>query len=171
MTKKKIIKRLNWYYPMEKMHAFVTFPLISICLLFTKSFFDILFLLYGLFLCTLILFQGQYYWSLKLNKLTRKSFDQRKNLIFFRRSKKINLFLIGIIPFVFITQLYYANWEINTENLMNWALLVNVFAILEHINYYNRQLMIDNTSDLNYVIRNRKLKIASLAKNLSENKI
>jgi hypothetical protein len=29
--------------------------------------------------------------------------------------------------------------------------------------------MIDNASDLNYVIRNRKLKIASLAKDLKEN--
>ena len=54
---------------------------------------------------------------------------------------------------------------------MFWAIIANIFGILEHINYYNRQLMIDNASDLNYVIRNRKLKIASLAKDLSENEI
>jgi hypothetical protein len=52
-----------------------------------------------------------------------------------------------------------------------WAVFANIFGILEHFNYYNRQLMIDNTQDLNYVIRNRKLKIASLAKDLSENEI
>ena len=55
--------------------------------------------------------------------------------------------------------------------LIYLAVFANIFGILEHINYYNRQLMIDNTSDLNYVIRNRKLKIASLAKDLSENEI
>ena len=79
--------------------------------------------------------------------------------------------MIGLIPLVFIIQLYFNNWEVKTENLIFWAIIVNVFGILEHINYYNRQLMIDNTSDLNYVIRNRKLKIASLAKDLSENEI
>jgi hypothetical protein len=52
-----------------------------------------------------------------------------------------------------------------------WAVFANIFGILEHVNYYNRQLMIDNTQDLNYVIRNRKLKIASLAKDLKENKL
>lgn len=79
--------------------------------------------------------------------------------------------MIGLIPLVLIIQLYFSNWEVKTENLMLWAIIANVFGILEHINYYNRQLMIDNTSDLNYVIRNRKLKIASLAKDLLENKI
>ena len=55
--------------------------------------------------------------------------------------------------------------------LIYLALFANIFGILEHINYYNRQLMIDNKSDLNYLLRNRKLKIASLAKDLKENKL
>ncbi len=79
--------------------------------------------------------------------------------------------MIGLIPIVFVIQLYFSNGEVKIENLMFWAIVANVFGILEHINYYNRQLMIDNTTDLNYVIRNRKLKMASLAKDLSENKI
>jgi hypothetical protein len=72
---------------------------------------------------------------------------------------------------VFILQVFLNNWTIKTENLIYWAIIANVFGILEHINYYNRQLMIDNSSDLNYVIKNRKLKIASLAKDLLENEI
>lgn len=75
------------------------------------------------------------------------------------------------MPLVFVIQFYFSNWQVKTENLMLWAIVANVFGILEHINYYNRQLMIDNASDLNYVIRNRKLKIASSAKDLKENKI
>ena len=55
--------------------------------------------------------------------------------------------------------------------LIYLAVFANIFGILEHINYYNRQLMIDNKSDINYLLRNRKLKIASLAKDLKENKL
>jgi hypothetical protein len=91
--------------------------------------------------------------------------------LFFRKLKKLNLIFIGFIPFVFILQIFLNNWSIKTGNLSYWAIAVNVFGILEHINYYNRQLMIDNSSDLNYVIKNRKLKVASLAKDLLENKI
>ena len=79
--------------------------------------------------------------------------------------------MIGLIPLIFGIQLYLTDWTIITENRMLWACIANVFGILEHINYYNRQLMIDNTSDLSYVMRYKKLKIASLAKDLKENKI
>jgi hypothetical protein len=54
---------------------------------------------------------------------------------------------------------------------MFWAVVANIFGVLEHINYYNRQLMVDNISDLNYIVLNRKLKIASLAKDLTDNEI
>ena len=79
--------------------------------------------------------------------------------------------MIGLIPIIFFIQLYLINWTVKTEKLMFWAIIANIFGILEHINYYNRQLMIDNASYLNYVIRNRKLKIASLAKDLKENEL
>jgi hypothetical protein len=118
MSKKELIKRLTWYYPMERMHAFITFPLISIYLIYTSSLSDIIFLVYGLVLCIFILFQGQHYWKLKLSKLTGKTFDQNKNLRFFRKSKKINLFMMGSIPIMFIIQLYLINWTVKTEKLM-----------------------------------------------------
>jgi hypothetical protein len=171
MSKKELIKRLNWYYPMERMHAFITFPLISIYLIYSHSLYDLIFLLYGLIVCIFILFQGQHYWKLKLYKLTGKPFNQINNLTFFRKSKTINLIMIGLIPLIFIIQLFFDNWTIKNENLMFWGIVANVFGVLEHVNYYKRQLMIDNKQDLNYVIRNRKLKIASLAKDLSENEI
>jgi hypothetical protein len=171
MSKKDLIKRLNWYYPMERMHAFMTIPLITIYLIYSNSLSDIIFLLYGLIICIFILFQGQHYWKLKLYRLTGKPFNQIKNLTFFRKSKTINLIMIGLIPLIFIIQLFLNDWTMKTENLMFWGIAANVFGVLEHVNYYNRQLMIDNTQDLNYVIRNRKLKIASLAKDLSENEI
>lgn len=171
MSKKALIKRLSWYYPMERMHAFITFPLLTIYLLFTNSLLDIIFLLYGLALCIVILVQGQHYWKFKLDRLTGKPFDQNKKLTFFRNSKKVNLIMIGFIPILFIIQLYLAQWTIKADNLMFLGVIANIFGVLEHINYYNRQLMIDNISDLNYIVRNRKLKTASLAKDLRDNEI
>ena len=169
MSKKVLIKRLKWYYPMEMMHALITFPLIAVWLIITKPFSDILFLLYGLVLCISILYQGQHYWKLKLYTLTGRTFDRNKNLNFFRNSKRSNLVMIALIPLVLVIQLYLNNWTLN-GNLMLWAIIANVFGILEHINYYNRQLMVDNASDLNYLLKNKKLKTASLAKDLLENK-
>lgn len=171
MSKKELVKRLNWYYPMERMHAFFTFPLMAVYLIFNNSLQDIIFLIYGLLFCIVVLFQGQHYWKLKLFTLTGKPFDQRKQLNFFRKSKQANLVMIGLIPLVFVIQLYLAGWTLDTKNLILWSVVANVFGVLEHINYYNRQLMIDNISDLNYVLKNKKLKVASLAKDIAGNEI
>ncbi|WP_165819405.1 hypothetical protein [Flagellimonas aquimarina] len=103
--------------------------------------------------------------------MINKPFNQEKNLNIFRSSKKINLALIGLVPIIFVIQLYLNDWKIIPENLILWGMLANLFAILEHINYYNRQLMIDNSSDLEYLKRNKKLKVASLAKDLKENQL
>ncbi|MCL5245155.1 hypothetical protein M4I21_05000 [Cellulophaga sp. 20_2_10] len=171
MSKQKLIKRLKVYYPLERLHAFVTFPAILVYLIFKNSFVDIFFLLYGIFVCIVILIQGQHYWKLKLYRLMNKPFHQEKNLNIFRKSKKINLILIGFIPIVFAIQLYQNNWGITPENLILWGVLANLFAILEHINYYIRQLMVDNFADFEYIMRNKKLKIASLAKDLKESEL
>lgn len=169
MSKQKLIKRLKSYYPMERFHAFVTFPLVLVYLILKNSFADIFFLLYGLLICIIILIQGQHYWKLKLYRLIDKPFNQEKNLTIFNNSKKLNLILIALIPIIFGIQIYQNNWQVIPENLIEWGLIVNIFGVLEHINYYNRQLMIDNLSDLEYLKRNKKFKIASLAKDLKEN--
>ncbi len=156
---------------MERFHAFVTFPAILVYLIINNSFEDIFFLLYGILVGIIILIQGQHYWKLKLYRLMNKHINQEKNLNIFRNSKKINLILIGFVPIVFIIQLYQNDWKIISENLILWGILANLFAVLEHINYYNRQLMIDNSADLEYLKRNKKLKISSLAKDLKESEL
>lgn len=171
MSKRALITRLSWYYPMERMHAFVTFPLITIYVILTHPLKDIIFLLYGLILCIFILFQGQHYWKLKLDRLKGKPLDQNKHLTFFRNSKKVNIILIALMPIVFFVQLYLNKWALRYDNVLFWGGIANIFGILEHINYYKRQLMIDNLPDLNYVFLNRRLKSASLAKDLIDNQI
>lgn len=165
MGKSKLIKRLSWYYPLEKFHAFVTFPALLVYVLFTYPFKETVFLVYGLLLCILILYQGQHYWKIKLKKLKGESFDNDKNIRFFQFFKKINHILIGLIPFVFIVQMEYFDWNFNNK-LLYYAIAANAFGILEHVNYYHTQLMIDNWADVKYVFRNKKLKQASLAKDL-----
>lgn len=166
-----MIKRLSWYYPLEKFHAFVTFPLLVVYLLYHYALTDILFLIYGLLVCIVILLQGQHYWKLKLHRLSGKAFSQVKNLQFFRKSGQVNIILIGLMPLVLLLQLYLSDWGSIPDNLMIWAICANAFAVLEHINYYHRQLMIDNEADLRYLLTNKRLKIASLRKDLEESKL
>lgn len=87
MSKNYLINRLKWYYPLERMHALVTFPSLMLYVIYNNPLKDILFLMYGLILCVIILFQGQHYWKLKLHKLLRKDVDQERSLFFFRNSK------------------------------------------------------------------------------------
>lgn len=106
---------------MERFHAFVTFPLIAVYLILENSFSDILFLLYGLLICIIILIQGQHYWKLKLFRLINKPISQEKNLTIFKNSKRLNLLLIALIPIIFGIQISQNNWRIIPENLITWG--------------------------------------------------
>ena len=170
MSKDKLIKRLSWYYPTERFNALL-FAGVIIFVLIKFPPIDTIFLLYGLFIMTFILLQGQHYWKLKLYRLTDRQFEKDKNLEFFVRSKEMNKALLSLSPVVAISQLYIFNWTMKPNSLFEWAILANLFALLEYINYYHRQLMIDNWNDIQYLLRYKRLKIASLAKYLNENEI
>ena len=64
---------------------------VFLCVFFWFPLSNISFLLYGLFVVTLILFQGQHYLKLKLYRLTNVPFEQEKNLVIFRKSKTLNI--------------------------------------------------------------------------------
>ncbi len=171
MTRARLVQRLKWYYPTEKFHTYVSFPTLLIYIIAANKLSDVIFLSYGLIVCIVILYQGQWYWKLKLDSLEGKSFDQDKNLQFFTTSKRLNWILILImIPVLAIQIILNINQE-STHRMLLWGMLANLFAILEHINYYYIQLMIDNAYDLRYVIRNKRLKKSSLAKDLKEGQI
>lgn len=171
MTKARLINRLKWYYPTEKFHTYVTVPALLIYLLFMNPISDIFFLTYGLLICIVILYQGQHYWKLKLNRLTGKNINQKSSILFFKKSKQLNWLLISLMLPIFLIQLYIQKWNLGTNEMLYWGLLANVFALLEHINYYYVQLMLDNKYDFEYLIKNKRLKKASLAKDLIENRI
>jgi hypothetical protein len=166
--KEELIKRVKWLYLNEKIHAIITFPAIIIYLLINHSANDIFLLIYGLLVCTIILLEGQHYWKLKLFRLTNRPIDQEKNIRIFNKLRIINIILIVLIPVILIVQLYLSNWTVKEENLFAWAICANIFAVLEHINYYHIQLMIDNKKDLEYVMKNKRFKTASLRKDLAD---
>jgi|SRR5690554_1369728 len=165
-TKQRLINRLKWYYPLEKIHTFVTFPFFIALVLYVYPIRETIFIVYGLLVCIYILYQGQKYWKIKLFRLRNEPIDQERNLLFFKKSRKINVILIGLIPLFLAIQLWLQDWKITMDKLFFFSVLVNVFAVLEHINYYHIQIMIDNKYDLLYVLRNKKLKPASLANDL-----
>lgn len=171
MSKRKLIDRLRWYYPLERTHAFLTFPGMLVYVILNNSLSSVLFLAYGLLVCIFILIQGQHYWKLKLYRLTDKPFDQEYHIRLFKKAKAINRILILIIPISFGFQLYLDNWTYRPDMLFLGALAANLFAVLEHVNYYHIQLMIDNYADLSYLIKNQRFKIASLAKDLQDGEI
>lgn len=170
MPKDKLIKRLEWYYPTEKYNAWL-FAGITLYVFIAFEFSNSFFLIYGLLLMTFILFQGQHYWKLKLYLLKNKEISQAKNLKLFRMCKKINTVMIAIIPVLLLLQWIMIKDNSDNKNLILWGLLANLIGLLEHINYYYRQLMIDNLPDLMYVIRNKTLKVASLKKDIEEGRL
>ncbi|HZW78488.1 MAG TPA: hypothetical protein VFF21_09315 [Flavobacteriaceae bacterium] len=170
MDRQRLIKRLTWYYPLEKFHAFVTAPLLLIYANYLFSIKDSVFISYGLLVCIFILYQGQHYWKIKLHRLRNKPIDQQKTLKFFLRQKKINIVLLSAIPAIFLFQLWLNGGKIIDYKILFWGVFTNGFALLEYINYYHIQLMIDNQWDVEYVLKNRKLKTASLANDLRRRK-
>lgn len=171
MSKKRLIKRLEWYYPLEKFHTYVTFPGYLLYLLFMNPIGNMILLSYGLIVCIIVLYQGQLYWKLKLNRLTGKQINQDTNILFFKKSRRLNWLLISFMLPVLVIQLYIQKWNFESNDMFYWGVLANVFAVLEHVNYYYIQLMVDNKYDIEYIMKNKKLKKSSLAKDLTENKI
>ena len=171
MSRQQLIHRLKWYYPLERFHAIITFPAMIVYLVLNYPYRDIVSPVFGLIVCDFILFQGQHYWKLKLNRLTGQHFDQTRHIGLFKRAKKVNILLIVLIPMVFMLQLGLKDWTIPADELLVWTLGANGFAVLEYINYYHIQLMVDNKADASYVLRNKRFKTASLKKDLSDGEI
>ena len=96
MSKSRLIKRLKWYYPTEKFHAYVTFPVLLLYLLLTNPIRNMILMSYGLIVCIVVLYQGQYYWKLKLSRLKGEFVEQDNNIKFFKKFKRLNWILVLI---------------------------------------------------------------------------
>lgn len=170
MTKNRLVQRLSWYYPTELFFARF-FAGLLLYLAWSLGVGDSIFLLYGLSMVTFVLYQGQRYWKLKLWRLQGREFDQARHLRFFAAARQANKGLILLMPAVLAEQWVWAGGRLGPANHLLWGLLANAFGVLEHINYYHWQLSTDNGHDVAYLRLNRRLKVASLAKDLREGKL
>ena len=166
--KYKLIERLREYYKLERFHA-IWISLFCVFLNVKFGWAKTILLDFGIFLMVFILIQGAYYWKIKLYKLLRKNVADKKVLNRFRGFKNLNLILIFVYPIIII--LLYFNDLFMLQRNKYWSLFAYVFGIVEHINYYHTQLMYDNKNDWRYLLAYKKLKVASLRKDLKENKI
>ena len=169
-VKQRLIKKLQWTFQVEGMNAVMFFGIL-IFINATYDIKDLIFLSYGLLLMCFILLQGTYYWWKKLSVLEDKPIFQNRTLKRFLNFKRKNELAIAFMPFVLVAQWVISGRTLGSDNLLGWALFANVFAVLEYINYYHTQLMYDNRYDLWYLFRHKKLKEASLRKDLREQQI
>lgn len=169
-TRQRLIKKLQWTFQVEGMNAFMFFGILIFLNASYRSI-NLLFLSYGMLLMCFILMQGTYYWWLKLSVINERPIFQRTSLLRFRKFKRINQIGLALIPLVLLIQWVISGKQLSGDNFLFWAIFANVFAVLEYINYYHKQLMYDNSHDLKYLFYNKTLKEASLHKDLRENKI
>lgn len=169
-NRKRLLHKIQWTYQVEGMNAFMFFGIMIFCIL-TFGFTDLIFFTYGILFSCYILVQGTYYWWLKYSSLKGEPIPQPRVLDRFRTFKTSDHIGILLIPVVLCLQWFISGKQLNSSNLLGWALFANFFAVLEYINYYQKQLMYDNRYDFRYLRLNRKLKEAPLSKDLINNRI
>ena len=62
-------------------------------------------------------------------------------------------------------------WQYFSVANCAWMVGLWVFAVLEHINYFEYQLMHDTKNDWAYLVRNKRLKRAILSRDLSSERL
>ncbi|MGP4079970.1 general stress protein [Pseudalkalibacillus sp. R45] len=114
-----------------------------------------------------ILLQGSLYWYVKRRQLqtigspiTPLSLVNRLYHL-----QKWNLFIILVGPLIFVWDVFMWNPQLPIGGLA-LALFLYLFAIAEYINYFHIQLSYDNKADLHYLFTKKKLKKASLRRDI-----
>ncbi|MFJ8260601.1 general stress protein [Rummeliibacillus sp. NPDC094406] len=112
----------------------------------------------------LLLFQGAYYWYIKWKRIRteNKVNTPFKIVRMFKLFKTINtvLLLVPILGFI----VDYIKWN----NLSPISGFLYIFAILEYVNYFYIQLSYDNRMDIEYLLKNKRLKKSSISKDLEK---
>jgi len=119
----------------------------------------------GLALVVLLLVQGSVYWYAKLRSIRQRPWlsDSMFVRLFssLRQFNQVMLVATGLSGLVWVMR---PPWQISPEIAIAAALWL--FAVLEYINYFHRQLMYDSAADLRWLRRHRRAKVAWLARDL-----
>jgi hypothetical protein len=165
-SRKKLEKRLSYLYTGESL-AIIVFILISF--LMNKAYphlklYSLFSFWISFFLLEFILLQGSMYWYVKLKRLKEENSSVTPTRIIhkLKHLKKWTIGLLVISPCLFITDFLVQDPPIPKGLFI--AGFIYIFALIEYINYFHIQLSYDNISDLKFLIKSKKLKKATLAK-------
>lgn len=117
------------------------------------------------FLLEFLLVQGSLYWYSKWKRLKKENTSVTPIRVVQRLKKvqKWNIIIILVAPFIFVIDLllWYPSLPIGGLSISGF---IYIFAVLEYINYFHIQLSYDNSSDIKYLLKSKKLKQACLSK-------
>jgi hypothetical protein len=165
-SRKKLEKRLSYLYSGELL-SIIGFILTSFII--NKAYphlklYSLFSFWISFFLLEFILLQGSLYWYVKLKRLKEENTSVTPTHIILRLKylKKWNIGLIVISPCLFIIDLLVQDPPIPGGLFI--ASFIYIIAIIEYINYFHIQLSYDNVSDIKFLIKSKKFKKATLAK-------
>lgn len=165
--RKHVERRLSYLYTGESV-AVISFIILSFLLnrvypqlqLYSLASFWLSFLF-----LELLLVQGSVYWYSKWRRLKSEhtSVTPIRMVQRFQKVQKWNIVLIIVPPFMFVIDFFrlYPSLPIGGLSISGF---IYIFAILEYINYFHIQLSYDNSSDIKYLLKSKRLKQACLSK-------
>ena len=162
----KRIKRLRYLWTWELFDSFFLPAVVVFCARTLQQPIG-LFAIYSAGLVTWILWQGAAYWRFKLRAVQTDSEIGRQSLLWFQALKKVNWFLIGLLPVLLGGKGLMGTVFSSGFDLIA-GLALYTLALLEQINYYHYQLMYDYPPDWRYLVEHKKLKRSSLNRALEK---
>lgn len=164
-SKAKLIKRLRYLWTWELFDSFFL-PAVMIFILRYRGFRVGYFTAYAMGLTVLLLWQGAAYWWLKLRSVREGKPLVGTWLRVYAVLKKVNWGLLALAPLLMTISLRLPGRQ-RIVDVVGGALFTTL-ALLEQVNYYYVQLMYDSPTDWRYLTQHKRLKRASLARDLAQ---
>ena len=160
MKKEKLLARLRQLYLLE----FINISLLPCCAwiyALTRGHAIGLNSMVAMVLNGIVLLEGSYFWFSLRRHL--KLGNQNSFVNIFKKAKLLNFILLPLaFIFIMINPFLGAFDKITTT-------LFFLLAVLEHVNYFEVQLMYDNKNDLKYIRQYGRLKVSKLNRAMKNN--
>lgn len=161
--REQLAKRLRYLWTFELANGLLIFPFLYYTLsgVYTLGWFSLVALL-GV--CT-ILIVGASFWIVKARAFqARRPVRRPATRRFYRATKYVFSLMVVALLALFVVRAFIQEGASLAELVVGGALLV--MALLEYINYYWVQLSYDSGADLGYLLRHRRLKRATMVRDL-----
>lgn len=153
MKKEKLVNRVKNLYRLEFLNIFLL-PLILYYATIQYNQSIGVNSVSSIILNGILLIEGSFFWFNVYRNLTQ---NQDISFVrYFKIFKPVNMILIALTLVIIV----FNNFKGIIDIIGTFSFLL--LAILEHINYFEFQLMYDNKNDLEYLRLNKRLKISKL---------